>query len=154
YAPDLHLRRVESSQASGFGAQPPLSHFLPKECSGLSSNLIVPHADANERFAAESHVYAQRHALTELDRQRSVIKQRDHRPVFAAAVRQPFGPLPAPDRKDFAPNIIAIQIRKRGVSRLEPVSLHAHVVIGSKYDLTARSTDACVECRASALLSL
>src|SRR5205085_6782454 len=54
------LRRVETAQAGGGGAQPPLAYFLPEQRAGLAAQAVIPQPRALETVAAERHVDAER----------------------------------------------------------------------------------------------
>src|SRR5688572_24666610 len=100
-------RDIEAPQPCFPGADAPFADLLPQERPRPPSRVRVEQPRSLERAPLERHVDAQRYARTELDRIRTVVEQRDDRPVFAAMVRQPRRAGPAPDWEDASSDVVA-----------------------------------------------
>src|SRR6185503_11924074 len=132
----------------------PLSHFLPKQRPGFASDAVVPQSRAIKTFAPENHVHAKWHLLIiKRNRHRPVVKQSDHSPMLAAAIRQPVRTFPRPDRQRLSTKVITLQFTQSPFGIRQPLRLDPYVVVRDGENLALRSPDTGVQrCGASLFL--
>src|SRR5215813_1492082 len=83
----------------------------------------------------------------------TVVEQSNHAPMTSAAIWQPAGTSPSPNRQYLPANVIAVTEKQSLFCAIQPIFVDSHVVIGCDKDFAAGCKNAGIQRRASSLVA-
>src|SRR5204863_6674393 len=127
---------VETAQTRSACPEVPFALCLVSQRPGLPAEAVVEQVDPLERLASSGRVDAQRprNAFSKLARLVPVILERNHRLMPARPVGQPRGAITAPERQNFAADVIAVEGVEVGGSPREPIRFNSRVIVCRRDD--------------------